>query len=385
MSKPVNENDEGATIPPVVETEVPQDPFDMILSALEDEEPDTDQPTLETEVEEETEDQEEPAELEDEPIEEVEEDGQNEPDDEPIEEEEYEDEDLDEPDDEIDSVDDTIEDDDSEEETEDEWFYTGHHSEYKTPDAAKKGIEAKDAYIVDLEANNDELTKDIAALRQKVTMYTSTISEEAMEVAAVQSLLPEEYRGKSDADFEDDTELRKFWKAELEAKEAYRSKQVQAAEAARVEEERKAAASKEAAKFVRDTATTGFFGVRNPEERNELRKVLTEKDEMGYTPLDRARMITEVFGEVEGRRYLEGLRLEIQSEEDNEVSTTKSKKTKSSKKKVVAKNIPPKKVVQKVKRTKVKKKVPVTPPAKGTPTDKFVDADALDIISAGLS
>ena len=381
MSKDVNDTNDAATSPVVVETQAYEDPMMMILEGLQ---PSDDQPTLDAVAEEETEGSDDTEEvIEDQPVEDIlEEAVQNDADDEEVET-------VEEDDDPNELVVETEEDDDTnveeteeteEEEEADAWFFTGHHSEYKTVDEAKKGIEAKDAYIIELENTVKGVQERAVAAEGKVAVYAETISEEAMRAAAVQSLLPEEYRGKTNDDFEDDADLRNFWKAELKAEADYDARQAKLMQEAQAQADAQAGKSKEAAKFVRDVATTSFFGVVNPEGRNELRKVLTEKDERGYTPLDRARMITEVFGEADGRKYLDGLRLQIQGE-DEEVSTT-SRDDKS--KKVVAKKLPPKKVVQRVKKTVVKKKVPTTPPPKESPRDKFTGASAVDIIAAGL-
>lgn len=384
MSKEVNDTNSDATSTPVVEeTTAYVDPFDMILEALET--PDTSQPTLEEVVEEDAEDQEDPTELDEEEVESEEEAVQDDADDQVEDEVLEEDEVLDELDDETDDDATSEEDEESEEEGEDVWFYAGHHSEYKTAELAKKGLEAKDAYIIDLEAAHDELKTSLATTRQKLTAYSSTISEEAITKAAVMALMPEKFQGKSDDDFEDDAELREFWKANVVAEEKFKAQQAKDLRAAEEAEEARTAKIKQSAKYVRDIATTEYFGVRNPEERNTLRKVLTEKDEQGNTPLDRARMIVEVFGESEGLIYLEGLRLQIQGEDEPVSTTSNSKKKTKSKKTVVTKKVPPKKVVQRVQKTRVKKKARIIPPQKNKAKDEYAGVDAVDMISAGLS
>lgn len=379
MLNAVNKTNDAATSPVVEETRTEHlDSVDFILDGLaESDTPDTIQPTLEEEVEETTEEEIDTDSNEDDDLEEFEED---------LEEFEEEDEVDDTIIDELETEDDDTEevlDEDTDEETEDEWFYVGHKSEYRTAEAAIKGIEAKDSYITELETGSNELTEEVIGLKQKLSMYTQTVSEEAIQAAAIQSLLPPEYQGKTDDDFEDDVELRKFWKAELAAKETFSAKQAQAAQAAKDEETARAAKVKNAAKYIRETGTTEFFGVRNPEERNTLKKSLTEKDDAGYTAIDKARMIVEVFGEEDGLKYLEGLRLQIQGEESEPVSSKPKSKQKGPTK-VKKRRVPPKEVVEKVKKTKVRKKAQITPPSKATPKDIYKDKTEVDIIADGL-
>ena len=281
---------------------------------------------------------------------------------------------------EVTSEDEEIIEDDDEEVEEDTWEVLTEHSQYRDKDAVIKGIEAKDAYIIELEKANDEARGELSQLSQQLSLYTDTVSTEMLETAMIQTLLPEEYRGKTEDDFEDDVEFRKFLRAESEAKLRYERQQAEAARKAEDDERRRQEAIKDSAKFVRETATTGFFGITNPEDRDRLKKVLTTKDENGHTPVDHARYITQVFGEEGGRRYLEGLRQEIQGRGDEHVAEPDETTTKS---KVATK--PSKRVVQKVKKKKVKVKTQITPPPPEKQNkDKFAGKDTKTIISAGL-
>lgn len=260
------------------------------------------------------------------------------------------------------------------------WAYIGHASEYKTVEDWKIGTERKDTYIEQLVQANDEKDEELTQLTEQLSLYTSTVTPEMLEAAMVQQLLPEEFRGKGDDDFEDDKDLRAFWKAQAEAKLRYEQQQREAkAEAEKAEKDRQASI-KSATQFVRDTATTGFFDVTNPEERAELRTKLTTKDDSGFTTIDHARYITQVFGESAGRRYLEGLRLEIHGGSE---SSGKSVETKSHKESVPTK--PKRKVVQKVKKKKVKVKTQITPPPPGSPSaDPMEGKDAIEMMTAGF-
>ncbi len=372
---------------------VQDDPFMAIMAGLEEADA-ANQPTLDAEVEETPEDQDDdPADDEsvnpDEPIE----DDPGEPDT-----EEEDEDDATSDDDEFE----TVEEDDEEEyeyedvdedEPEDEepgYFFVGNHSEYETAEQARKGIEVKDAYIIDLEAADEESKAEIANLKARLSTFTSAITEDALKAVAIQSLLPEEFQGKTEEDFEDAAEIRAFMTATIKAEAQFERQRDEAEREARDQADVRDKRMKSAAKFVRDTATTGFFGITKPEERGELRKLLTTKNDSGQTALDRARFITEAFGEEDGLRYLEGLRLQIQGEEDGNAETppeakpTKTTAKKRKRKRVAKAPTANPKVIERIKKTRVKKRTSVTPPPQQKPRDEFKGKDAVDMIAAGL-
>lgn len=252
-----------------------------------------------------------------------------------------------------------------EEETiEQDWTIVTEHSTYpyNSKEEVVKGIIAKDNYIVDLEKQVDENKDDLANLSAQVDFYSKVITPEMLEAAAIQSYLPDEYKGKTDDDFESDEDQKKFWTALAKAEWTYKQVEKDSVENAKKSEEEKLAMQKQAAKFVREIATNEFFDVRTPEQRNEIRKKLQSKDDKGHTVLDHARFIYEVFGEESGKRYLDGLRLEIHGVEES-VETPKVEDKSKKKDKPINKKTPTPSVVQKVKRKKMKVKTTVTPPA----------------------
>lgn len=275
---------------------------------------------------------------------------------------------------------------DEEEQVEDEepeWFMVGTHSEYRTSEDAKKGIEAKDTYILELEDLRSTLSEENASLQARLEAYSNFVSEDRMEEMAIQHLLPEDLRGKTDEDFDDQADLKRFWRETEKARTAYQTKKETARKEKQDAASQRERVSKEAGRYVREIATPEFFGVRNPEQRREVVGLLTTKGEDGYTPVDRARLIAEVFGNDQALTYLEGLRLKLQDpdvgEQDTPTSTSKGRKQ------TRKPSTPPKKVVEKVNKTKMKVKTRVTPAPQNKPRDPLSGKDDLDMIIAGIS
>jgi len=283
--------------------------------------------------------------------------------------------------DESEEIVDEIEDDDTEvveeevdEEPNKEFFYVGNHSVYKTEEELFKGVEAKDEYIKKMEGDIKDHKESLVSVTQKLQVYTDTIPESVMEEAAIQALLPEEFRGKTEEDFEDDEKFRSFLRARVKA-ETDREKAKSDAEKVALENSKKRDDLKtDADNFVKEIAVPSFFGIRNLEQKDMLRTVLSETNEGGYTPMDTASLITQVFGKDAGRQYLEGLRLRIQGEDSEGKDQTK-----------VTHKQPAKKVIERVKKVKNVKKAPVTPAPQQKPKDQLEGKNPKDMIMAGLS
>ena len=189
-----------------------------------------------------------------------------------------------------------------------EYFFEGEESRYQTPDDAKKGIEEKDRYIVQLTSERDALLLEKAELDQLRGM----VSEDDLASKAINERLPEEYRGKGVDDFESQADKLNFVKALARAEaEAEADKGRRQAEVAQRQEEMRNRAN-EANKFLESSVNYENFGVTNPEDRVALGRFLDSKPEgSDVSLLAAAQQLHLAFGQSTAEAFVEGLKIKF--------------------------------------------------------------------------
>lgn len=189
-------------------------------------------------------------------------------------------------------------------EAEDSFWFEGATSKYRSAEDAKRGIEEKDKYIAKL-TQELEQTKAQAALADR---YKSLVSADQLRDQRIRERLPEQYRGLSEDDIDNEEELRKYLRARLDAELLVEKEDRENQEQAERQAKAEAAARDAAQQFMAETVTPEFFEVTNPEDRAALAAMLDQRDEDGYSPLEKAQWIATYVSKSAARNYLVGVR-----------------------------------------------------------------------------
>lgn len=260
--------------------------------------------------------------------------------------------------------------DDSEDSTDEEEdaepFFVGEDSMYKTPDEAKRGIEAKDRLIKEWREDRKHSSERIAELEQVNQFISNVVTEDQIIATMVENALPDDLKNLNEAEAEGEV-LRKllYEKGKLESQ--IRSNLEQAKAKSLQDNEARSKRAIEARNHVESLATMDFFGIKNTEQREAFQKKKREKDANGFSLMDKAALIADTFGNDEAETYLIGVREKTRGTsnkpEEKKVEDTKPKP--ESKKKTVSK-----KVVEKVKKTKVELTPSIPAPSKNVVVPK---------------
>lgn len=288
----------------------------------------------------------------------------------------------------------TAEEDDGEE----VYFYVGEHTQYKTADDAKEGIERTQLYVQELKAEAESNASRLTELEAVNAFYQQVMDQDVLREKTIQQFLPEEFRGKSEDDFEDDADVRKFIRAKIQAEERFQSELQRSQDAAKDAQKEQQQLSDDARKWVAENINARFFGVTNPtqlkEANDRLKQVVTEQGDDELTARQVGQLIHEMFGPKVSEFFFRGIREDLRGEDapapktSTTKSATQSKATKTTPAEKLAQQAEEKKekkvekVVQKVKETKVEQK-PITSPAPDE--QKNVKKSIRDRIASGLT
>jgi hypothetical protein len=287
--------------------------------------------------------------------------------------------------------------DDTEKEEDDAWFYVGEDTQYRTATDAIEGIEATQLYVGELEskvAANDERVTELEAVN---AFYQQVLDQDSMKAKAVQNYLPDEFKGKSEDDFEDDGDTRRFVRAVIQAEEQFDAALRRSQDAAKEEQKEQAKLATAARTWVNANVNARFFEAKNPaqlkEANDKLKVVLTEDGDDQLTARQVGQLIHEMFGEKASDFFFRGIREDLLGATVREAPATTdtkpvqkdhSKETKKTPAEVIAQQAEDKKkkVVQTVKETKVVQS-PISSP---TPADDTVTPKTTrERISSGLA
>jgi hypothetical protein len=294
-------------------------------------------------------------------------------------------------DDEVVATSDESESTDTEEEKEDEWFYVGTHTQYRTAEDAVEGIEQAQLYIHELKAKEDSNATRVTELEAVNAFYQQVMDQDVMRSKAIQTYLPDEYKGKAEEDFEDDQDARKFVRAVIQAEERFKADLQNSQDAAKKAQKEQNELADAARKFVASTVNAKFFGAKNPQAlkvaNDKLKETVTEEGDESLDARQVGQLIHEMFGKKAANFFFRGLREDLQgaigdvpsSSVKSKVSQKTTPKKKSSETKTQSKQ---EEVIKKVKETQVRQ----TPIASVAPVIKQPDnRSARDKISGGLA
>ena len=264
---------------------------------------------------------------------------------------------------------------DNEGNEEDEWFYLGDFTQYRTKEDALEGITKTQRYLNEiLKPELDQIKTQAAEKDALLQFYSKLLPEDQVTAKVIDTYLPEEFQGKTEEDFDNDTDLRKYFKAVADAENQFQREVDAAKDAALTAKKEQDDLSKQAKEYVETKINAQFFGAKNPAEAKAVEAklsevVLTEGDDK-VTVRDAGRLIHELLGETASNIFFRGIKDDLSgairqtSVKPGPPATT-----------VVKKDQKTQTVAKKVKETKVEQKPIVSVAPAMTPQDNRTAAE----------
>lgn len=196
---------------------------------------------------------------------------------------------------------------------------------YKDEKEAKRGLTEKEKYIQKILAERKQIVEEKQRLQQEKeelvnTLQNQNLDEDTIRVRKINEKLPEEFRDRTEEEFLDPDELRKFLTTKAKAEAAVDIE----LEKSKLDKENSAKEAKakreEAVNHVSETLKKTFDNVKNSEDKAALQEIL-DKEYNGLTPSMMMVMAYEIHPELSAL-IKDGLEARYRNGRQKEVAKT---------------------------------------------------------------